>query len=67
MEFSYFELNKKIWIYSSNIIANACVWTCALCDEVISGMGGPGRGEICTSCGDKIKTGTVKLTSKKET
>ena len=42
-------------------ITTAAVWSCTICHEVIDGMDGPGRGTLCKSCGDKIKTGNSRL------
>lgn len=41
-------------------IATAAVWSCALCCEMIDGMGGPGNGEICVKCGEDIKHGHIR-------
>jgi rubrerythrin len=38
-------------------LRTATVWGCSLCGTVISGMGGPSNGTICTECGDAIVEG----------
>lgn len=47
-------------------IATACVWSCALCNATIDGMGGPGDGDLCIKCGDLIRSGKVKMTEHKD-
>ena len=42
-------------------IATAAVWTCAMCREIIDGMGGPGNGELCLDCGEDIIAGHFKV------
>lgn len=42
-------------------IATAAVWSCQLCGDTIDGMGGPGHGEICVTCGDAILGRKVRM------
>ena len=42
-------------------ICTAAIWSCQLCGETISGMGGPGSGEICVQCGDDMLAGRMKF------
>lgn len=35
-------------------LVTAAVWSCALCGSTISGMGGPGNGELCLQCAEDI-------------
>lgn len=51
----YYELVKRT--HEPGEIETAAMWSCALCGEAIAGMGGPGNGEICVSCGDALKVG----------
>lgn len=41
-------------------ILSAAVMSCGLCDKVISGMGGPGRGVICESCAGLLMSGRLR-------
>lgn len=50
----YYELVKKELILHPDAIVTAAIWSCALCGDTISGMGGPGYDEICEKCGDDI-------------
>lgn len=41
------------------LVTAALIW-CGLCGAQISGMGGPGNGAICESCGDALKRGELR-------
>lgn len=47
-------------------IATAAVRSCDLCGKVIFGMGGPGNGVLCVSCGDALRSGKLRGTVKRE-
>lgn len=59
--FEFYELTRRRIEPAAFEIATAAVWSCAICPTVISGMGGPGNGELCIACGDLIKRGKLKL------
>lgn len=42
-------------------IQTACLLCCNMCGVAISGMGGPGSGQLCLECGGKILDGTAKM------
>jgi hypothetical protein len=64
MPIEYYELVRRKVHFGQ--IATAAIWGCALCGSAISGMGGPGNGEVCIPCGDKILSRTVTMTEVKE-
>lgn len=39
---------------------SAAILDCALCGEIIDGMGGPSDGSVCKRCGDLMKTGATR-------
>jgi len=51
---------------STDGFATAAIHDCALCGDVIDGMGGPGRGSICVSCAEKIYRGEAKGAIKRD-
>lgn len=42
------------------LLVTAAIWACALCNETIDGMGGPGDGEICIPCGNLLRAGRCR-------
>jgi hypothetical protein len=44
------------------VIMTTALIQCDLCDAQISGMGGPGHGSICKSCGDHLRRGGLRGT-----
>ena len=51
----YYELVKQTYEVHPRQLVTAAVRSCSLCNDIISGMGGPGHGSICIPCGDDIK------------
>jgi hypothetical protein len=56
----YYKLVKETIPYNPDAFVTAAVWSCALCDETISGHSGPGCGEICVQCAIDIRSNKLK-------
>lgn len=60
----YFALQQRTLARGG--VSTAAVWSCGLCTNVISGMGGPGGGELCQACGDDLLAGRLRGALKRE-
>ena|ERR1700677_2247564 len=58
MPIFYYELVKRH--HTPGMIQTASIWSCALCGNAISGMGGPGNGELCVPCGEALVAGSLR-------
>ena len=43
------------------MIATAAIRSCAICDHIVSGMGGPGVPSICPQCFTLLRHGQIKI------
>jgi hypothetical protein len=50
----FYELTEVNYKTEDQRIATAAVLQCSLCGVMIDGMGGPGHGAICQSCGESL-------------
>lgn len=56
----YFELHKVETKHDGLGFATSAIWPCALCTNIIDGMGGPGSGEVCEECAADLKSNRVR-------
>lgn len=56
----YYVVEPREFTPQRGRICTAAVWSCALCGEIIDGLGGPGDGEICVKCGEDIHAGRLR-------
>jgi hypothetical protein len=63
----YYELVRKTITIHPEQLCTAAVWSCNLCGETISGMGGPGEPcDICENCGKDILNGRLTYNREEE-